>query len=557
MSKPTLALYGIKDRNNTPYPSFVHDHNLCIMQDGRIIKYLQLERYTRRKYDNRLDLYIDELFENGLIELPDEFDIVCANDYTGCAFISSSGRFHFEANYYEELMPKLIPARAYLTNREGWGGKKLNAYCCSHELAHIFSTVPFYGSFRDNSLLVSFDGASSLGNYSAFLCRDGNIQLIENNWTDLGFVSKLFNDNKLAFKTLNIAPYAHCSVPGKLMGFASLGKYKPEIEDWLIKNNYFNGCGRYHGTEILMSIKERFGEICQDYDTNNPFLQDCAATFQHIFQTAFINKLSQLQKRFRCDYLYYGGGCALNIVTNTKIVESRLFRDVSIAPCCNDSGLSIGAAAFLEMQKGNKIDIHSPYLCNIGLLHNDYNVDKNEIARVAEVIMKGGVVGVCNGPAEAGPRALGNRSLIALANSQELAKKMSMEIKRREWYRPVAPIMLEENARKVTGQKINRLARFMLMDYTITPEYRAQMAGVVHTNNTARIQTIADESENPFMFCLLSHLYEKHGILALVNTSFNVQGEPIVHTPKQALESAKLMNLDGLVLNGKFQKMEK
>ena len=89
------------------------------------------------------------------------------------------------------------------------------------------------------------------------------------------------------------------------------------------------------------------------------------------------------------------------------------------------------------------------------------------------------------------------------------------------------------------------------------PEYRAQMAGVVHTNNTARIQTIADESENPFMFCLLSYLYEKHGILALVNTSFNVQGEPIVHTPKQALESVKLMNLDGLVLNGKFQKMEK
>lgn len=557
MSKPTLALYGIKDRNNTPYPSFVHDHNLCLMQDGKIVKYLQLERYTRRKYDNRLDLFIEELIDDGTVPLPDDFDLVCVNDFTGNAFISHSGRLHFEANRLEILSPALTPARAYLNNREGWGGKELAAYCCSHELAHISTTIPFYGAFKENSLLISFDGASSLGNYSAFLYQDGMLKFVENNWTDLGFASKLFNDNKLAFRTLNIAPYAHCSVPGKLMGFASWGTYRPEIENWLRDNRFFNGCSRHHGVDILQSAKERFGDVCPEFDTKNPFLQDCAATFQYIFETAVLTKLKSLQEKFHPDYLYYGGGCALNIVTNSKIVESGMFKDIFIAPCCNDSGLSIGAAAFLEMQKGNKIEIHSPYLCNVGLPHNDFDIDENEISRVAEVLMKGGIVGVCNGPAEAGPRALGNRSLIALANSQELAKKMSMEIKRREWYRPVAPIMLEKNARRVTDQKINGLARFMLMDFTIKPEYRAQMAGVVHANDTARIQTIANESDNPFMFRLLSYLYERHGILALVNTSFNVQGEPIVHTPEQALESTKRMNLDGLVLNGKFQKMEK
>ena len=134
---------------------------------------------------------------------------------------------------------------------------------------------------------------------------------------------------------------------------------------------------------------------------------------------------------------------------------------------------------------------------------------------------------------------------------------MSVEIKRREWYRPVAPIMLEKNARKVTEQKINGLARFMLMDFTIKPEYREKLAGVVHANNTARIQTVADENVNPFMFRLLSYLYEKYGVLALINTSFNVQGKPIVHTAAQSLESAKRMNLDGLVINGKFQIMER
>ena len=112
MSKPTLALYGIKDRNNTLYPSFVHDHNLCLMQDGKIVKYLQLERYTRRKYDNRLDLFIDELIDDGTVLLPDDFDLVCVNDFTGNAFISHSGRLRFEANRLETLSPALIPARA-------------------------------------------------------------------------------------------------------------------------------------------------------------------------------------------------------------------------------------------------------------------------------------------------------------------------------------------------------------------------------------------------------------------------------------------------------------
>lgn len=557
MSKPTLALYGIKDRNNTPYPSFVHDHNLCLMQDGKIVKYLQLERYTRRKYDNRLDLFIDELIDDGTIPLPDDFDFVGVNDFTGAAFISNSGRLHFEANRFETLSPALFPARAYLNNREGWGGKELSAYCCSHELAHIFTTVPFHGALKENSLLISFDGASSLGNYSAFSYREGTLRFIENNWTDLGFASKLFNDNKLAFRTLNIAPYAHCSVPGKLMGFASWGTYRPEIEDWLRDNRFFNGCGRHHGADILLSAKERFGDICAEFDTRNPFLQDCAATFQHIFETAVLTKLESLQEKFHADYLYYGGGCALNIVTNSKIVESGMFKDVFIAPCCNDSGLSIGAATFLEMQKGNNIALHDPYLCNAGLEKKDYEISEEEIQKTAEFLLQKKIVGICNGPAETGPRALGNRSLIALADSRELAKKMSVEIKRREWYRPVAPIMLEKNARKVTEQKINGLARFMLMDFTIKPEYREKLAGVVHANNTARIQTVADENANPFMFRLLSYLYERHGVLALVNTSFNVQGEPIVHTEMQALESAKRMNLDGLVINGKFQIMER
>lgn len=549
MTKPTLAIYGIKDRNLFEYPAYVHDHNVCIMQDGKVLQYLQLERFSRRKYDNRLDLFLEQLIEQKVIDCPEDFDLVCVNDFVGNAFISQNGQLRFEADRMQNLSFDSVKANAYY-QYDGWNGKELNAFLCQHEIAHICSNLPFYGEFKDNSLLISIDGGSSLGNYSAFLFKDGKISHIENNWTDLGFASKLFNDNSLSFRMLNAKPGEHCSVPGKLMGFASWGNYDKKIEDWLVKHNYFKEYWKKEYS-ILNSINQEFGIVAQ-YDTHDPFMQNIAATMQRIFENAILQKISLLQKRFHCDYLYYGGGCALNIVTNTKIIESGMFKDVFIAPCCNDSGLSIGAAAFMEMQKGNKIQIHNPYLCNAGLDNTDYEISDNEIAATAEFLLKRKIVGVCNGSAEIGPRALGNRSLIALADSKELARKMSMEVKKREWYRPIAPIMLKENAEKVSFQRPNCLAKFMLMDFTIKPEFQRQMEGVVHSNQTARIQTIETENDNKFMYRLLKYLNEKHGVIALINTSFNAQGEPIVHTPQQAMESAKRMCIDGLVLNGKL-----
>ena len=547
---PTLAIYGIKDRNCFEFPSYVHDHNLCLMQDGKILQYLQLERHTLRKYDNRLDLFIEELIEEKLIDLPLEFDLVCVNHFVGNAFVSKNGRLHFEADKQKALSFSLSKADGYFQYAD-WEGKSVDSYLIQHEIAHICSILPFYGDFLDNSLLVSFDGGSSLGNYSAFLYRDGKFSLIENNWGDLGFASKFFNDNSLSFKILGANPGSHCSVPGKLMGFASWGAYDKSIENWLIENNYFKDYWTKED-DILASIKKVFN-INAEYDTHDTFMQNIAATLQHIFENTVLQKLNTLQKKFHADYLYYGGGCSLNIVTNTKIVQSGLFKDVFIAPCCNDSGLSVGAAAFLEAQKGNKIQLHSPYLCNVGLSQTKYKIDDSEIEKTAELLLKNKIIGICNGAAEIGPRALGNRSLIALADSRELAQKISMDVKKREWYRPVAPIMLLENAKKVAEENVSSLSRFMLQDFTVKSQFRKKLAGVVHANNTARIQTLASELENPFMFHLLKHLFKKHGVLALINTSFNAQGEPIVHTPQQARHSAERMNLDAIVVNGKLE----
>lgn len=551
--KPTVAIYGIKDRNTFKYPAYVHDHNICVMQDGEILQYLHLERYTKRKYDNRLDLFIEQLTDENILQLPDEFDLVCVNDFVGNAFVSKDGRLRFEANKQKSLAFDVFESDAYY-QYNGWNGKEINAFLCQHEVAHICSTLPFFSDFKDNSLLISIDGGSSLGNYSAFLYQDGKIKLIENNWTDLGFVSKLFNDNSLSFKMLNASPGMHCTVPGKLMGFASWGSYSLEIEDWLFNNNYFKEYWNKE-SDILESIKKHFG-IDAVFDTHDPFMQNIAATMQRVFEKAVLDKMESLQRRFHADYLYYGGGCALNIVTNTKILESGMFKDVFIAPCCNDSGLSVGGAAILERQKGNQVKIHSPYLNNVGIANDESVITDELIVRTADVLLKKQIVGVCNGYGEVGPRALGNRSLLALPNDKTLSQKLSMAVKKREWYRPVAPIMLKEVAEMVTDQKITTLAKFMLMDFTIKPEYRKLLEGVVHSNYTSRIQVITSEKDNLFMYRLLKYLYDRHGVLALINTSFNAQGEPIVHTKDDAFQSAKRMNLDALVFNNQLFKNE-
>lgn len=550
MSKPTLAIYGSKDIDSRAYQVFTHSHNLCLMQDGKILQYLELERYTRRKYDNRLDLFIEELFENKIFPLPKEFDFILANDFLSSSFVSKNGKIRFEAKCADKLEANLIPGTLTLLDGE-FGVKKINAFCCPHELAHIFSALPFYGKLKENSLLLSFDGASSFGNYSSFLFRNGKLNLIENNWNDLGYASKFFNDNSFAFRMLGAERETHCSVPGKLMGFASWGNADEKIERWLEENNFFKD---FWGREskILESIEKEFGLKFSDFDTHEKFFQDAAASFQHLFETALLGKLEKLQQKFQCDYLYYGGGCALNIVANTKLLESGLFKDVFIAPCCSDSGLSIGAAAFLELQKGNRLELSSPYICNAGLQKMQVVLDDDEIKKTAELLLRNKIVGICNGSGECGPRALGNRSLIALANSRSLAQKLSMQVKKREWFRPVAPIMLWGNARKVSLETPRLLSKFMLMDFHIKDEFKNSLEGVVHADGTARIQTLEKEGDNPFMFRLLKFLYEKHGVLALVNTSFNAAGEPIVHTKEDARISARNMNIDALVLNGEI-----
>jgi len=148
---------------------------------------------------------------------------------------------------------------------------------------------------------------------------------------------------------------------------------------------------------------------------------------------------------------------------------------------------------------------------------------------------------------------LGNRSIISLADSKKLAKKVNEFHKGREWYRPLAPIMLEKDVTYFTeSDNVHHLSKYMLLEYRIKKEKIPEIAGAVHIDNTARIQVLFSKKDNPFMYDLLSFLDNKYQVKSLINTSFNSNGSPMVHTKDDALEASRLMRLDALIYNGKL-----
>jgi len=546
-SRPTIAVYGIQDRNAYPYPGFTHDHSICRMEGGQITHYLQLERWTRRKYDNQMPQHIEDILDQKLVPFTPETDLVFVNSFVGSSFLSQNGRIRFEHQPQKTLTPGLSPGYGWI-EAELWEGQEQMAFSIDHELAHVSANLPFHGPFRENSLLVHFDGGASLGNFSAYLYRRGKLEILEYHW-ELAQLSKFFNDNALSFALLNHGPGEHCAVPGKLMGFATMGKSQKELQAWLRAHHWFRDIWQ-DPAPFYTAARADYGWEGKLGDTRDPFLQNLAACIQAEFQEKWYSYLQELQARVGADFLYLSGGCALNIVANTEIIQSGLFQEAFIPPCPGDSGLSIGAAAFLEWQKHGHIAQHTPYLNNAGLPESSANWDTELVRQLAAALARGEIIGLHQGPGEAGPRALGNRSILARPDSRALAQKVSMDCKGREWYRPIAPVMLEKHARRLTGlSHIHPLSRYMLLDFDILPAHQEEVAGVVHANGTARIQTLFGPDDNPFLWALLNHLDEVHHIPALINTSFNRRGEPIVHTTDQARESAECMGLDGLVLN--------
>lgn len=549
----TIGLYAVRDVRGEPHPRFVHDHSLAVLEAGRVRTVVPLERHTRRKHDNRLDQHLPGLLTDLLA--PDEpARFVCVNSFAGDAVITADGSLRVEPLAPVGISAEPVRARvrwfpdgARPRETEGW------AIC--HEWAHLASLLPFVGAFEPDSLLVHIDGGAS-ASASSFWTWDGRrARLLQASWDGLKTPLNNFNDSPLVRSLLGFGLYEHLSIPGKLMGYAGLGQPSPRILAWLDEHHFFLDAPD-DPNAILEAINRGLGAGWSELDPRHPLAQDIAATLQAHFEAQVSGAILDWQRRTGARHLYYAGGAGLNIPTNAALEQSGAFRSVHVPPCTNDTGLALGAAAWLEFQERGALPFHGPFLC--GHQVDMAPTDLALVPALARLLADGAVLGLCEGAAEIGPRALGHRSILARPDRPSLRQRVSKVIKRREWYRPVAPVLLDAVAVEALGPEVARsaLAPYMLGAWPVRPGWREHFAGVQHADGTVRAQVVRrDDPDLRLLAALLDRLWTEHGIAGLINTSFNGPGEPIVHRPGEALETAARLGLDGVVVHGSLHRL--
>lgn len=346
----------------------------------------------------------------------------------------------------------------------------------------------------------------------------------------------------------------------KVMGLASYGKdkYREEFKNIITfdeNGNYkLNEKSMFQLGNFLGPARRKGEKITQKH-------KDIAKTLQSILEEILINLFTFYRNKTGIKKLCMAGGVALNCVANGKISDAKIFDEIFVQPASSDAGTSMGAAALACYQKNGEmqIDFDNMYLgteysnefiekqIEHAKLNYKYLKDKELAKIIASKMADGKVGGIFRGRMEAGPRALGNRSVIANPASEGMLEKIN-HIKGREMFRPIAPIVKEEKFDDFFKGEKNQ---YMLFTCMVKPEARNKIPAVTHIDYTSRVQTMTKKS-NTFMYRVLDEFEELTGIPVIINTSLNFRGKPIIENPIDALGNFYSSGLDFLVIGNYF-----
>jgi len=306
-------------------------------------------------------------------------------------------------------------------------------------------------------------------------------------------------------------------------------------------------------------MEKKFGKPREPHTEITQRDMDLAYGLQHRFEEIFFHLLNGLHKQVPSEDLAIAGGCALNSVANGKLFDRTPFRRTYIQPAAGDEGLAIGAALHTchsVLKQPRRHELKSAYLGpefseshiqsflqNVGLQYE--KLDRTALLdTVSEQIALGNVVGWFQGRMEWGPRALGNRSIVAHPGLPNMKDVLNARIKHREWFRPFAPSIMADYQHEYFEH--DHPSPFMLHVYKIRPEKRAVLCAVNHVDDTGRLQSVTRE-ENSLYYDLIAAFHRKTGIPVILNTSFN-ENEPIVCTPEEAIDCFKRTRMDVLAI---------
>jgi carbamoyltransferase len=445
-----------------------------------------------------------------------------------------------------------------------------------HHIAHIASA--YYCSPWEKAAGFSYDGSGDFVSTMLARCEGNEIEVLR----------RVFLPHSLgSFYTMicEFIGYKKYGDEGKVMGLAPYGKptyceqVRPMVElkdsAFQLDLSYFKPLGSNQGMQIMpdgtVKLAPHFSDRMKDLfgaprEPNSEITQrdmDLAYAMQRRFEEVCFYLLNQLHREVPLGDLAMAGGCALNSVANGKLFSGTPFQRTWIQPAAGDEGLAIGAAlhtyhAVLKQPR--------TYVMKHSYLGPEFSESRIEsdlkkaglrfqklggqplLEATAEQIAAGNVVGWFQGRTEWGPRALGNRSIVAHPGLPNMKDVLNARIKHREWFRPFAPSILAE--RQSEYFEHDHPSPFMLHVYKIRPEKRAQLCAVNHVDDTGRLQSVSRD-ENPLYYDLIQEFERKTGIPVVLNTSFN-ENEPIVCTPDEAIDCFKRTRMDALAIGPYF-----
>ena len=546
----TIGLHGVpgRDADGTS-----HDHGVAVMENGRVVYCQELERHTGRKHDGALDAHFEDLV-GSLLRPGEPVQIVLVNSFTGCDFRSARGMLEITGSGDLEVPEILAECRGRLKIQGTPHPARFYTIC--HEMAHVATGLPFFGPFPSNSLLIHVDGGASRSCASAWYWDGRQVTCLDHGWhAGLKGAANNFNDSPLSRWILGLDAKDHLSMPGKLMGLASFGRPDLATTEWLTRHAWMRDGSLFRDEACAALQRGLPGLPLVAFSPRDRGSQVLAACMQRHFEEEVLAYIRTHRASTGARHLYYSGGAALNIHANVRIEQELGFESVSIPPAPSDAGLALGAAAFLEWRAGHDVRPHSPFLNTVPIESPAIAAAGVPILRTpdeaAKAIADGKIIGVWAGDAEVGPRALGHRSLLARPDSVSLRRRLSEDMKQREWYRPVAPMLLPEVAREALVGYVDgsALGRFMLGAWPLAPGWLAPFEGCVHADGTVRAQIVDEHAPQlDHIHQVLRTLRHRYGVQGVINTSFNTRGMPIVHRISEAVRVARELGLDALWL---------
>ncbi len=593
--------------------AYYHDSAAAILIDGEIIAAAHEERFTRKKHDFSFPINAAKyVLEEAGVEYKD-LTAVVFYDKPYLKFERLLETYHAFApkglTSFLSAIPVWIKEKLFMKkmlNEElaKLGKGKIPILFPEHHLSHAASA--FFPSPFEEAAILTIDGVGEWATTTIGHGKGNKIEMLR----ELHFPHSVgllysaftyytgFRVNSGEYKLMGLAPYGN-SESSQTKGFIEkiLTKLVDVRDDGslLLNMKYFNYATGLRMTnnkkwEKLFGIPPRKGEseITQEY-------MNMALAIQQVTEDIVLKLAKTAKELTNSKYLTMAGGVALNSVANGKLLSSGLFDDIWIQPAAGDAGGALGAAyAAWYIWKGKKRIVNNKPDAMKGAYLGPEFTDKQifNLARkyktkykhydsfdelikiVAEKISEGNVVGWFQGRMEYGPRALGNRSILGDARNPEMQKKMNLKIKYREGFRPFAPTVLEEDISKYFV--LNNTSPYMLLVIPVkedrrnpVPEgyndmelykrlyhLRSDVPAITHIDYSARIQSV-NKNTNPRYWKLINEFKNQTGYGVIVNTSFNVRGEPIVCTPEDAYRCFMRTEMDYLVLgNYLFDKKE-